>query len=73
MRNTIALNFDDNEFKDTDGTAWAAFNSVTRFVDHQRSTKGADDGDRADNRMESVLFTTGAAKKREAFGLALTL
>lgn len=73
MRNMIALNYEDNEFKQTDGTAWAAFNSVTRFVDHQRSTKGSDDNDRRNNKMESVLFTTGAAKKREAFSLALSL
>jgi hypothetical protein len=73
MRNMITLNYDDNEFKETDGTAWAAFNAVTRFVDHQRSTKGVDDTDRRNNRMESVLFTTGAAKKREAFNLAMSL
>lgn len=73
MRNLISLNYDDNEFKQTDGTAWAAFNSVTRFVDHQRSTKGVDDNDRLNNRMESVLFTTGANKKREAFDLAMSL
>lgn len=73
MRNMITLNFEDNEFAETDGTAWAAFNAVTRFVDHQRSTKGSDDTDRRNNRMESVLFTTGAAKKREAFKLALSL
>jgi hypothetical protein len=69
----VSLNFDDNEFKETDGTAWAAFNAVTRFVDHQRSTKGSDDSDRRNNKMESVLFTTGAQKKRQAFELALTL
>lgn len=73
MRNMIAINYEDNEFKQTDGTAWAAFNAVTRFVDHQRSTKGSDDTDRRNNRMESVLFTTGAVKKREAFKLALSL
>jgi phage/plasmid-like protein (TIGR03299 family) len=73
MRNMVSLNFDDNEFKETDGTAWAAFNAVTRFVDHQRSTKGSDDSDRRNNKMESVLFTTGAQKKRQAFELALTL
>lgn len=73
MRNMITLNFEDNEFKETDGTAWAAFNAVTRYVDHQRSTKGTDDTDRRNNRMESVLFTTGATKKREAFKLALSL
>jgi phage/plasmid-like protein (TIGR03299 family) len=73
MRNMIMNNYDDNEFKETNGTAWAAFNAVTRFVDHQRSTKGGDDNDRKNNRMESVLFTTGAAKKRQAFELALAL
>lgn len=73
MRNMMTLNFEDNEFKETDGTAWAAFNAVTRYVDHQRSTKGTDDTDRRNNRMESVLFTTGATKKREAFKLALSL
>jgi len=73
MRNMIAVNFEENEFKETDGTAWAAFNAVTRFVDHQRSTKGEDDYDRKNNRMESVLFTTGAVKKRQAFDLAMSM
>lgn len=73
MRNVMAMNYEDSEFKAIEGTAWAAVNAVTRFVDHQRSTKGSDAADRIDNRMESVLFTTGATQKRQAFELALTL
>ncbi len=73
MRDQIYNNWLETEFAQIEGTAWAAFNAVTRFVDHQRSTKGTDDADRANNRMYSVLMSSGAVKKREAFNSALAL
>jgi phage/plasmid-like protein (TIGR03299 family) len=73
MRDQIYENWAETEFAQIEGTAWAAFNAVTKFVDHQRSTKGSDDSDRASNRMYSVLMSSGAVLKREAFQAALAL
>lgn len=73
MREEIYKNWAETEFAQIEGTAWAAFNAVTKFVDHQRSTKGTDDTDRANNRMYSVLMSSGAVKKRQALNVALEM
>lgn len=65
-----------NAYADTvsEGTkplsAWAALNSVTRYVDHERSTRNATNGvDEA--RVISANFGSGAALKQKAIGLLL--
>lgn len=73
IRQSIYNNFENSEISSTNGTWWKAFNAVTQFVDHQRSTKGSDDSQRSDNRMISCLMTTGASKKRDALSLALEM
>jgi len=50
-------------------TAWAALNAVTRYVDHDKSTRG---GDAGEARFMSAQFGTGAAMKREAVRLLTT-
>jgi phage/plasmid-like protein (TIGR03299 family) len=54
-------------------TAWTAFNAVAEYVDHNRSTRGADDTDRADNRLASILWGSGAEIKDRAWSAALAL
>lgn len=50
------------------GTAWAAFNGVTEYLDHFRTMKGADDDPAAarSRRMESILFGTVADTRERA-------
>ena len=48
------------------GTAWAALNAVAEYVDHHRATRGVDDQARAEGRLNSLWFGSGAALKRKA-------
>lgn len=51
------------------GTVWAAFNSVTEYVDHYRGTRVADSDLRDERKTESVWFGSGAALKQKALDL----
>jgi phage/plasmid-like protein (TIGR03299 family) len=46
------------------GTAWAALNAVTRYVDHDRSTRGG--GSETEARFVSAQFGSGATLKEKA-------
>jgi phage/plasmid-like protein (TIGR03299 family) len=50
-----------------DGSAWAALNAITRYVDHDR-TSGSDE-----QKFLSAEFGSGAAMKEQAMGLLLPL
>jgi phage/plasmid-like protein (TIGR03299 family) len=50
-------------------TAWAALNAITRYVDHDKSTRGGDSKEEA--RVLSANFGSGAALKAKAVGLLL--
>jgi phage/plasmid-like protein (TIGR03299 family) len=50
-------------------TAWTALNAVTRYVDHDRSTRGADSKEEA--KFLSANFGSGAAMKAKAVGLLM--
>ena len=52
-------------------TAWSALQAVTRYVDHERSTRGGESEDSA--RFESANFGSGEALKQKAMGLLLPL
>jgi phage/plasmid-like protein (TIGR03299 family) len=62
-----------NTLSGIEGTAWAAFNSVSELVDWQAPVRGKDDLARANNRMNSIFFGAGAERKAEAFQLALQM
>lgn len=61
------------DIPETKFTTWAAFNAVTEFVDHHRSTRGTTDRERASSRLESAWFGSGAALKARAWDEALDL
>lgn len=52
------------------GTHWAAYNSVTEYVDHHRTIRGSN-GDRGARRTASILFGSGARLKEKAYELSL--
>lgn len=54
-------------------TTWTAFNAVTEFVDHVRTSRGTNDTDRVSNRLESIWFGSGAQLKQRAWNLALEM
>ncbi len=54
-------------------SSWAAFNAVTEFVDHHRSTRGRNDHERGSNRLDSAWFGSGNRLKQHAFRLALDM
>jgi len=54
-------------------STWAAFNAVTEFVDHHRSTRGRTPKDRASRRLESAWFGSGASLKARAWTAALEM
>lgn len=51
-------------------STWAAFNAVTEFADHHRSTRGRTELERTANRLDSAWFGSGARLKERAFKLA---
>ena len=54
-------------------SSWVAFNALTEFVDHVRTTRAANDADRASRRLDSVWFGSGARLKEKAWSLALEM
>jgi len=54
-------------------TAWAAYNAVSEYVDHQSRVTGNSPEAKADNRLSSIWFGTGAKIKQRAYEQALAL
>ena len=52
-------------------TAWAAFNAVSEWADHQRKFRGTDPRIRAERRLQSVWFGASDQLKRRAYDAAL--
>ncbi len=53
------------------GTAWGAWNAVTEYVDHHRSTRRSADNSMEDSRLASAWFGTGAQLKERALSMLL--
>jgi hypothetical protein len=51
------------------GNAYGLLNAVTQFVDHYRTVRTTKTATRAENRMESVLYGSGARFRDRAYGL----
>jgi len=43
------------------GTGWAALNALTEYTTHERTTRGANDGIRAERRFEANMMGSGAS------------
>lgn len=54
-------------------TAWAAYNAVSEWADHQRNFRGRDETVRAENRLNSVWFGASHDLKQKAYRNALAL
>ncbi len=71
-RSTLLRLFDEGIGHDSPGikgTAWAALNAVTEYVDHARPTRGST----GTNRLNTIWFGTGAQVKQKAWDLSLAL
>ena len=55
------------------GTAWAALNGVTRYVDHSRTTRDTQGDGASGARMASSVLGSGAAMKKEAVSILAEL
>jgi phage/plasmid-like protein (TIGR03299 family) len=55
------------------GSAWAAFNAVSEYADHQKWVTGKTDADKANNRLKSVWFGQANEIKQEAYSAAVNL
>jgi len=55
------------------GTAWAAYNAVSEWADHQRKVRGANDHARTESRLDSNWFGSSHRIKQQAYSAALQL
>jgi phage/plasmid-like protein (TIGR03299 family) len=54
-------------------TAWALYNSVSEWADHQRRVRGSGEVARTENRLNSIWFGTSHRLKQVAYQSALEL
>ena len=62
-----------NSMPEIQGTAWAAYNAVSEYVDHQAPVRGRGERGRAESRLNSIWFGQGDKIKQTAFSAALQL
>ncbi len=54
-------------------TVWSAYNALTEFVDHHRATRGSSPLLKANRRLQSAWFGTGAQLKAKAWREAVAM
>jgi phage/plasmid-like protein (TIGR03299 family) len=62
-----------NEALRIQGTAWACYNTISAFADHESTVRGKSELERADNRLNSIWFGSANQLKQEAYSAALEL
>ena len=62
-----------NSLPGIQGQAWAAYNAVSEYADHQKAVRGKTELDRADNRLNSAWFGASNQLKQTAYASALQL
>ena len=67
----IVLDSPNNKVGEMEGTAWAAYNAVTEYIDYNATTLR--DGSKSIKRMESALFGPLARSKVKAWNTAMEL
>jgi phage/plasmid-like protein (TIGR03299 family) len=73
---TVKRNFDSDpsqQMPSVRGTAWAMYNSVSQYVDHQSRTRAAGGVSKFEARMNNAIFGNGALLKQKAFDMALAI
>jgi len=63
---SLFINGKGNNEEGIKNTLWAGYNAFTEFADHYKTTRG-------NNRVNSILFGSGATMKRKAYEEALKL
>ncbi len=62
-----------NNLPGIERSAWSAYNAVSEWTDHRRTSKGKSQSDRDDNRLKSVWFGGANQIKQTAYQSALDL
>ena len=57
------------EHPDVKNTRWAAYNSISEYIDHERTYGSSKSGTVLDSRMNSIIWGQGAAVKKRALDL----
>jgi len=70
--NSFTRRFDD-ERNIAGASAWNMLNAYTGLVQHDQKTRGADDDQRVERRVESNLFGLNQARTQAAFQRALAV
>lgn len=60
-----------NTLPGIEGSAWAAYNAVSEYIDHQKPSRGKDEAARLDNKVNNMWFGTGNDVKADAFNSAM--
>lgn len=75
LLDTIWANFHNprNAMAGIEGSAWAAYNAVSEFADHQMTVRGKVESEQLDNRVNSIWFGSANTLKQKAWEAAITL